>query len=183
MAKTPATIWTTLTRFKCYCTNTVSVINSSENHQYGRSAVKKLGPNEIAVVWLWSLHVFCKLLSFGCGRDHVWTTLQCCFRVLKCQWQFPQFASFNPFALFLPAGRVKCEAYWPQTLGEDVVYGDLVVTKRNESVLPEYTIRIFDIKLVSQTYIVWSLRMVFFLVWCPFQKYIQLHPGVMEDSH
>ena len=66
--------------------------------------------------------------------------------------------------LLLPAGRVKCEAYWPQTLGEDVVYGDLVVTKRNESVLPEYTIRIFDIKLVSQTYIVWSLRMVFLLV-------------------
>ena len=73
---------------------------------------------------------------------------------------------------FLPAGRVKCEAYWPQTLGEDVVYGDLVVTKRNESVLPEYTIRIFDIKLVSQTSIVGSLPMVF-LTLCDarFQKY------------
>ena len=62
---------------------------------------------------------------------------------------------------FLPAGRVKCEAYWPQTLGEDVVYGDLVVTKRNESVLPEYTIRIFDIILVSHTFIIWSLPMTF----------------------
>ena len=74
--------------------------------------------------------------------------------------------------LLLPAGRVKCEAYWPQTLGEDVVYGDLVVTKRNESVLPEYTIRIFDIKLVSQTYIFWSLPMVFLTLYdARFQKY------------
>lgn len=34
-----------------------------------------------------------------------------------------------------------------------MVYGDLVVTKRTESVLPEYTIRIFDIKLVG-----WSMK-------------------------
>ncbi|KAF6030557.1 hypothetical protein EB796_011138 [Bugula neritina] len=41
----------------------------------------------------------------------------------------------------------KCEQYWPDTLEEPAAYGDLVVTKRAESVLPEYTIRIFDIQM------------------------------------
>lgn len=32
---------------------------------------------------------------------------------------------------------------------EPLTYGDIVVTKRAESVLPEYTIRIFDIQMVG----------------------------------
>ncbi|KAF6031430.1 hypothetical protein EB796_010255 [Bugula neritina] len=44
-------------------------------------------------------------------------------------------------------GRKQCEQYWPETVEKPATYGDLVVTKRAESVLPEYTIRIFDIQM------------------------------------
>ncbi|KAI0234523.1 Receptor-type tyrosine-protein phosphatase beta, partial [Lamellibrachia satsuma] len=45
-------------------------------------------------------------------------------------------------------GREKCSQYWPQD-NEAVYYGDLQVSMRSESVLNNYTIRIFDIQLVS----------------------------------
>ncbi|KAF6030563.1 hypothetical protein EB796_011144 [Bugula neritina] len=44
-------------------------------------------------------------------------------------------------------GRKQCEQYWPETVEKPATYGDLVVTKRAESVLPEYTIRILDIQM------------------------------------
>ena len=42
----------------------------------------------------------------------------------------------------------KCTQYWPHD-NEAVYYGDLQVSMRSESVLDNYTIRIFDIQLVS----------------------------------
>ncbi|XP_067950911.1 receptor-type tyrosine-protein phosphatase H-like isoform X1 [Watersipora subatra] len=47
-------------------------------------------------------------------------------------------------------GRRKCEPYWPENMEEAAIYGDLVVTKRSESILPEYTIRIFDIQMATR---------------------------------
>jgi len=64
------------------------------------------------------------------------------------------------------AGRKQCEQYWPDTLEEPAAYGDLVVTKRAESVLPEYTSRIFDIQMVSSltlTYILYAFDLCSFL--------------------
>ncbi|XP_052243587.1 tyrosine-protein phosphatase Lar-like isoform X4 [Dreissena polymorpha] len=42
-------------------------------------------------------------------------------------------------------GRNKCDQYWP-TLNEPVFYGDIVVSIKSESNLPDYTLRIFEIK-------------------------------------
>ena len=42
----------------------------------------------------------------------------------------------------------KCSQYWPPD-NEALFYGDLKVSMRSESVLDNYTIRIFDIQLVS----------------------------------
>ena len=41
----------------------------------------------------------------------------------------------------------KCDKYWPD-LGEPVFYGDLVVSLQSESNLSDYTIKIFEIKMV-----------------------------------
>jgi len=55
------------------------------------------------------------------------------------------------------AGRKQCEQYWPETVEKPAAYGDLVVTKRAESVLPEYTIRILDIQMVSSLTLTYML--------------------------
>jgi len=63
------------------------------------------------------------------------------------------------------AGRKQCEQYWPDTLEKPAAYGDLVVTKRTESVLPGYTIRILDIQMVSfltLTYILYAFDLCSF---------------------
>lgn len=44
--------------------------------------------------------------------------------------------------------QTKCEKYWPDE-GEREMYGDLVVQVRSQSVLPDYIIRVIDVKLVS----------------------------------
>ena len=44
--------------------------------------------------------------------------------------------------------QTKCEKYWPDE-GEQEIYGDLVVQVRSQSVLPDYIIRVIDVKLVS----------------------------------
>lgn len=43
--------------------------------------------------------------------------------------------------------QLKCDKYWPETQ-EPVFYGDLVVSMQSESNLSDYTLRIFEIKLV-----------------------------------
>ncbi|XP_067950594.1 receptor-type tyrosine-protein phosphatase beta-like [Watersipora subatra] len=43
--------------------------------------------------------------------------------------------------------RRKCEQYWPDEVDEGSAYGDLVVTLVSTSILPEYTIRIFDVQM------------------------------------
>jgi len=43
--------------------------------------------------------------------------------------------------------QLKCDKYWPDTQ-EPVFYGDLVVSMQSESNLSDYTLRIFEIKLV-----------------------------------
>ncbi|XP_025098111.1 receptor-type tyrosine-protein phosphatase delta-like isoform X2 [Pomacea canaliculata] len=47
-------------------------------------------------------------------------------------------------------GKVKCEKYWPEE-NEAVFHGDLVVQVRSQSVLPDYIIRVIDVKMGNQT--------------------------------
>lgn len=47
-------------------------------------------------------------------------------------------------------GKTKCERYWPDE-GVQTIYGDLVVQVRSQSVLPDYIIRVIDIKLGNQS--------------------------------
>ncbi|XP_064602809.1 phosphatidylinositol phosphatase PTPRQ-like [Liolophura sinensis] len=55
-------------------------------------------------------------------------------------------------------GRVKCEQYWPND-DEPVYFGELIVQRRSESILPEYDIRILDIKLGTVTHTVRQCHM------------------------
>lgn len=47
-----------------------------------------------------------------------------------------------------PFLQVKCEKYWPEE-NEAVFHGDLVVQVRSQSVLPDYIIRVIDVKMVG----------------------------------
>ena len=45
--------------------------------------------------------------------------------------------------------QVKCEKYWPDSLGEAVPYGDINVLLKTEDVREEYTLRLLDVSHVS----------------------------------
>ncbi|XP_076467142.1 receptor-type tyrosine-protein phosphatase H-like isoform X2 [Babylonia areolata] len=47
-------------------------------------------------------------------------------------------------------GKTKCEKYWPDERVQ-TIYGDLVVEVRSQSVLPDYIIKVIDVKLGSES--------------------------------
>uniref|UniRef100_H3C9X6 protein-tyrosine-phosphatase n=1 Tax=Tetraodon nigroviridis TaxID=99883 RepID=H3C9X6_TETNG len=61
-------------------------------------------------------------------------------------------------------GRVKCDQYWPPD-AEPLYYGDLVIQKLSESVLPEWTIREFRISSESGCAQPRRLRHFHYTVW------------------
>ena len=54
----------------------------------------------------------------------------------------------NMFQPMFAHVQQKCEKYWPNSPGELVCYGDIMVRLLSESVLAEHTIRIFELSLV-----------------------------------
>ncbi|XP_054483468.1 receptor-type tyrosine-protein phosphatase beta-like, partial [Anoplopoma fimbria] len=61
-------------------------------------------------------------------------------------------------------GRVKCDHYWPFDQ-EPLYYGDLIVQMLSESVLPEWTIREFNICSEEQLSFTRLLRQFHYTVW------------------
>ncbi|CAB1414937.1 unnamed protein product [Pleuronectes platessa] len=61
-------------------------------------------------------------------------------------------------------GRVKCDHYWPFDQ-DPLYYGDLIVQMLSESVLPEWTIREFNICSEDQLSVTRLLRQFHFTVW------------------
>nr|XP_057931583.1 receptor-type tyrosine-protein phosphatase beta-like isoform X2 [Doryrhamphus excisus] len=61
-------------------------------------------------------------------------------------------------------GRVKCDHYWPQD-HEPLYYGDLIVQMLSESVLPEWTIREFNICSEDDLRSIRLIRHFHFTVW------------------
>ncbi|XP_051918305.1 receptor-type tyrosine-protein phosphatase beta-like isoform X2 [Hippocampus zosterae] len=61
-------------------------------------------------------------------------------------------------------GRVKCDRYWPAER-EPLYYGDLIVHMTSESVLPEWTIREFNVCSEDDVRHVRTLRHFHFTVW------------------
>ncbi|XP_019729535.1 receptor-type tyrosine-protein phosphatase beta isoform X4 [Hippocampus comes] len=61
-------------------------------------------------------------------------------------------------------GRVKCDRYWPAER-EPLYYGDLIVHMTSESVLPEWTIREFNVCSEDDVRHVRTVRQFHFTVW------------------
>ncbi|KAL4641461.1 receptor-type tyrosine-protein phosphatase beta-like [Arapaima gigas] len=64
----------------------------------------------------------------------------------------------------LEKGRVKCDHYWPFDQ-DPLYYGDLVVQMQSESVLPEWTIREFNIRSEEQNNYARLVRHFHYTVW------------------
>ncbi|KAL5011077.1 hypothetical protein ScPMuIL_013382 [Solemya velum] len=62
-------------------------------------------------------------------------------------------------------GKIKCDKYWPDQVKEPVFIGDLIIQMYSESVLPDYTIRVIELKLGDRSRIV---KQFHFLKWPDF---------------
>ncbi|GAB6023847.1 hypothetical protein CHUAL_008588 [Chamberlinius hualienensis] len=62
-------------------------------------------------------------------------------------------------------GKIKCEQYWPSDSQQTAYYGDLAITIKSESVLPEFTLRIFDLQLGAR---VIEVKQCHFTMWPDF---------------
>ncbi|XP_035825658.1 tyrosine-protein phosphatase 10D [Aplysia californica] len=81
-------------------------------------------------------------------------------------------------------GKVKCEEYWPADPSTPVYFGDLHVTLRSASVLPDYVIRVMDVKLGNYNR---TIHQFHFLKWpdfgCPDKTYLLLNLVAAVRDH
>lgn len=81
-------------------------------------------------------------------------------------------------------GKVKCEEYWPQDPNTTHNVGDLHVTLRSTSVLPDYVIRVMDVTLGNRNR---TIHQVHFLKWpdfgCPDKTYLLLNLVAAVRDH